>query len=465
MSTTDTHVGDWDGKCIRHHPGCASMPSRLQPLGTPIGIAPVTYVLWQQFLRFDPTDPIWPNDRYVLSAATPRPCCGRCSTSRASRPSTPTTRSGTAVAVSLDDLKHFRQLDSKAPGTPSTAGRAAWRRRPAPGDRRCHVRRHGRREPVARGAVQPRRAHALRLRRVRPGRRRLHDGGHLVGGRVVRRAPALSNLCWIYDSNRVTIEGHTDITFTEDVAARFTLTAGTSPRSRTRTTSRRSRRRSTTFAAEHERPTLILVHSHIGYGTDVEDTPKAHGEPLGVERRQGGEAVLRLARGCGVLRSEGVYEHFADGIGARGKEAREAWESAFAEYRPTHPDLADEIEQMQRRELPEGWDADIPTFPADEKGIASRDSSGQVLNALAKNMPWLLGGAADLAPSTKTRLTFDGAGDFEPGERNGRNFHFGVREHASAAIATGCRRTEAASVLVRLPDLLRLRAGRSGSPH
>jgi transketolase len=132
-----------------------------------------------------------------------------------------------------------------------------------------------------------------------------------------------------------------------------------------------------------------------------------------------------------------VYEHFAAGIGARGREAREAWEASFARYRTAYPDLADELERMQRRELPDGWDADIPTFPADEKGVASRDSSGQVLNAVAKNVPWLLGGAADLAPSTKTRLTFDGAGDFEPDDRGGRNFHFGVREHASAAIANG----------------------------
>ena len=179
------------------------------------------------------------------------------------------------------------------------------------------------------------------------------------------------------------------------------------------------------------------MHSHIGYGTDVEDTPKAHGEPLGPEGVKAAKRFYGWPEDAEFLVPEGVYEHFADGIGARGKEARESWESAFAEYRADHPDLAEEIEQMQRRELPKGWDADIPVFPADEKGIASRDSSGQVLNALAKNIPWLLGGAADLAPSTKTRLTFDGAGDFEPGERSGRNFHFGVRENASAAIANG----------------------------
>ncbi len=179
------------------------------------------------------------------------------------------------------------------------------------------------------------------------------------------------------------------------------------------------------------------MHSHIGYGTPVEDTPKAHGEPLGPEGVKAAKRFFGWPEDAQFLVPDGVYEHFAEGIGARGAEAREAWEAKFAEYRKAHPDLADEIERMQRRALPDGWDAGIPTFPADPKGLASRDSSGQVLNAVAQGVPWLVGGAADLAPSTKTRLTFDGAGDFEPADRGGRNFHFGVREHASAAIANG----------------------------
>ena len=191
------------------------------------------------------------------------------------------------------------------------------------------------------------------------------------------------------------------------------------------------------FHAENERPTLIVVHSHIGYGTDVEDTPKAHGEPLGPEGVKAAKRFFGWPEDAEFLVPDGVYAHFAEGIGARGAEAREAWQELFEQYRAAYPELADEIDRMQRRELPEGWDADIAVFPADEKGIASRDSSGQVLNAVAGRVPWLLGGAADLAPSTKTRLTFDGAGDFEPDDRAGRNFHFGVREHASAAIANG----------------------------
>jgi len=235
----------------------------------------------------------------------------------------------------------------------------------------------------------------------------------------------------------VTIEGHTDITFTEDVAARFIAYGWNVTTVSDANDLTQVEKAFHDFAAEQKRPTLIVVHSHIGYGTEVEDTPKAHGEPLGPEGVKAAKRFYGWPEDAQFLVPEGVYEHFADGIGTRGKEARESWESVFAEYRADHPDLADEVEQIQRRELPEGWDADIPVFPADEKGIASRDSSGQVLNALAKNIPWLLGGAADLAPSTKTRLTFDGAGDFEPGDRGGRNFHFGVRENVSAAIANG----------------------------
>ncbi|MBM2824167.1 MAG: transketolase, partial [Thermoleophilia bacterium] len=247
----------------------------------------------------------------------------------------------------------------------------------------------------------------------------------------------LSNLCWIYDSNRVTIEGHTDITFTEDVPARFVAYGWNVTTVSDANDLAQAEKAFHDFKSEHERPTLIVVHSHIGYGTPVEDTPKAHGEPLGPEGVKAAKRFYGWPEDAQFLVPDGVYEHFSEGIGARGKAAREAWEARFEEYRSAYPDLADEIERMQRRDLPDDWDADIPVFPADPKGIAGRDSSGQVLNAVAKRVPWLLGGAADLAPSTKTRLTFGGAGDFEPGDRSGRNFHFGVREHASAAIANG----------------------------
>jgi transketolase len=407
--------------------------------GTPIGIAPVTYTLWQRFLRFDPADPIWPNrDRYVLSSGHASALLWSMLHLTGVQAVDPDYEILGTPAVSLDDLRHFRQLDSKAPGHPEyrwTSGVEATT------------------GPLGTGVAT---SVGMAVASQWLGARYNRDGHTLFDFDVYAQAgdgcmmegisseaasfaahQRLSNLCWIYDSNRVTIEGHTDITFTEDVAARFTAYGWNVTTVSDANDLAQVEKAFHDFAAEHERPTLILVHSHIGYGTDVEDTPKAHGEPLGPEGVKAAKQFYGWPEDAEFLVPEGVYEHFADGIGARGKEARESWESAFAEYRADHPDLADEIEQMQRRELPKGWDSDIPVFPADEQGIASRDSSGQVLNALAKNIPWLLGGAADLAPSTKTRLTFDGAGDFEPGERNGRNFHFGVRENASAAIANG----------------------------
>jgi transketolase len=247
----------------------------------------------------------------------------------------------------------------------------------------------------------------------------------------------LANLCWIYDANRVTIEGHTDLTFTEDVAARFAAYGWNVTTVADANDLDASERAFRDFRAETERPTLVLVHSHIGYGTPVEDTPKAHGEPLGPDGVRAAKQFYGWPEDAQFLVPDGVVQHFEAGIGARGRSERAAWEAGFEEYRAAYPDLADEIERMQRRALPDHWDAAIPTFEPDEKGLASRDSSGQVLTAVAENVPWLVGGAADLAPSTKTHLAFDGAGDFSPEDRAGRNFHFGVREFAAAAIANG----------------------------
>ncbi len=252
----------------------------------------------------------------------------------------------------------------------------------------------------------------------------------------------LSNLCWIYDSNRVTIEGHTDITFTEDVAARFTAYGWYVTEVSDANDLEQVERAFQSAKAEHERPSLILVHSHIGYGSPVEDSPKAHGEPFGVEGVKATKRFLGLPDDIDFYAPDEVYEAFADGLGARGQAARAAWETLFDAYRAEHPGLADELERIQRRELPDGWDSALPTFPPDPKGIASRDSSSQVLNLLAQHLPWLMGGSADLSPSTKTNLTFDGAGTFQPTERGGRNLHLGIREHTSAAIANGMALTK-----------------------
>ena len=196
-----------------------------------------------------------------------------------------------------------------------------------------------------------------------------------------------------------------------------------------------------TFRAEAERPALVVVHSHIGYGSPVEDSPKAHGTPLGVEGVRATKRFFGLPEDDFYVPDD-VYDRFASGIGARGRAAREEWEATFERYRKQYPELADEVERIQRRDLPEGWEEALPVFPPDPKGLASRDSSGQVLNAVAQVVPWLVGGSADLSPSTKTRLVFDGAGDFQPGQQGGRNLHFGIREHASAAVANGMALTK-----------------------
>jgi transketolase len=407
--------------------------------GTPIGIAPLTYLLWQRFLRFDPADPIWPNrDRYVLSSGHASALLwSMLHLTRVQAVDSDYEVLG-RPAVLLDDLKRFRQLDSRAPGHPEYRWTSGVETTTGPLG-----------AGVATSVGMAVASRWLGTRYNRDGYAlfdfdvyaQAGDGCMMEG--VASEAASfaayqrLSNLCWIYDSNRVTIEGHTDITFTEDVAARFTAYGWNVTSVPDANDVDELDRAFHDFKAEHSRPTLIVVHSHIGYGTPVEDSPKAHGEPLGPEGVKATKRFLGWPEDAEFLVPDGVYEHFADGVGARGRQAHEAWEATLEEYRASHPGLADEIEQMQRRELPDGWDAEIPTFPADAKGVATRDSSGKVLNAVARHVPWLLGGAADLAPSTKTRLTFDGAGDLGPDDRSGRNFHFGIREHAAASIANG----------------------------
>jgi transketolase len=341
-------------------------------------------------------------------------------------------------AVSLDDLKRFRQLGSKCPGHPEYRWTSGVETTSGPLG-----------QGVATSVGMAVASQWLGARYNRGGftlfdfdvYAQAGDGCMMEGISSEAASFAahqrLSNLCWIYDSNRVTIEGHTDLTFTEDVAARFAAYGWNVTTIADANDLDAAARAFDDFKAEDERPTLVLVHSHIGYGTPVEDTPKAHGEPLGPEGVTEAKRFYGWPEDADFLVPDGVVEHFAEGIGARGREAREAWEAGFEKYRAAFPELADEVERIQRRELPDDWDTSLAAFPADEKGIASRDSSGRALNGVAQHVPWVIGGAADLAPSTKTRLTFDGAGDFTPDDRSGRNFHFGVREFASAAIANG----------------------------
>ncbi|HJU16271.1 MAG TPA: transketolase [Stellaceae bacterium] len=408
--------------------------------GTPMAMAPVVYTLWQEFLRFDPQDPIWPNrDRFVLSAGHASALLyAMLHLTGVKAVDEQYERLGTP-SVALDDLKRFRQLDSKCPGHPEYHWTSGVETTTGPLG-----------QGVATSVGMAIAADWLAKYFNRPDfplfDYRVYalcgDGCMMEG--VSSEAASLAghlrlgNLCWIYDSNHITIEGNTALAFSEDVAARFlaygwhVLRVGdANDRERIAEALRRARQAA-------DRPTLVIVESHIGYGAPhKEDTSGAHGEPLGEEE------VRLTKRGYGwpedakFLVPDGVYAHFAEGIGARSRKLREEWLALFERYRRVHPELADQCERMQRRDLPEGWDRDIPTFPPDPKGIASRDSSGQVLNAIAPRLPWLLGGAADLAPSTKTRMTFSGAGDFSAEEHGGRNLHFGIREHAMGSICNG----------------------------
>jgi transketolase len=412
--------------------------------GTPLGIAPVTYTLWQRFLRFDPVDPIWPNrDRFVLSAGHASALLWSLLHLARVRSVDPDYEVLGTPAVGLDDLKSFRQLGSHCPGHPEyrwTSGVEATT------------------GPLGQGvatSVGMAIAGQWLAARYNTGDFTMFDfdvyaqagDGCMMEGIASEAASLaghlqLANLCWIYDSNRVTIEGHTSIAFTEDVAARFIGYGWNVTTIADANDMGQVARALHSFTSETERPTLVLVHSHIGYGSPVEDTPKAHGEPFGAAGVQATKRFLGMPADADFYVPDSVYAHFAQGIGARGAAARAAWEAKLEAYRGVHPLLAAEIDQMQHRTLPDGWEAALPTFPPDAKGIASRDSSGQVLNAVAQAVPWLVGGSADLSPSTKTHLAFEGAGDFQPGSRLGRNLHFGVREHASAAVASGLALTK-----------------------
>src|SRR5262249_31008755 len=248
----------------------------------------------------------------------------------------------------------------------------------------------------------------------------------------------LDNLSWVYDNNHITIEGKTRITFTEDVEARFLAYNWNVLRVGNANDLERIDHAFETFRKTKDRPTLIVLDSHIGYGSPhKQDTAAAHGEPLGDDEVRLCKRAYGWPEDAKFLVPDGVYEHFAAGIGARGAKARQEWTELFTAYRAKFPDCTTEIEQMQRRELPAGWDRNLPVFLSDPKGIAGRDASSKALNILAQNIPWFLGGSADLGPSNKTTLTYEGAGDFEPDNRGGRNLHFGIRAHAMAAPGNG----------------------------
>jgi transketolase len=409
--------------------------------GTPVAMAPVAYCLWQRFLRFDPSDPIWPNrDRFVLSAGHASMLLYSLLHLTHVRAVNHEYEQLGELSVPLDQIKLFRQLDSKCPGHPEYRWTSGVETTTGP---------LGQGAATSVGMAISSRWLAAHFNRpefemINFDVYALLGDGCMMEGISSEAASlaghlGLSNLCWIYDNNKITIEGNTALAFTEDVATRFIGYGWNVTRVGDANDLAMLERAFHTFKKTTDRPTLIIVDSHIAYGVPgKQDTHGAHGEPLGEEAIRGAKRNYGWPdENAKFLVPAGVYETFQKGIGQRGKQLRDAWFEKIKAYKAKYPDLADQLERMQKRQLPVGWDKNLPVYPTDPKGKASRDTSGEVLNVLAKNVPWLIGGAADLAPSTKTRLTFKEAGDFEAETYGGRNFHFGIREHAMGAILNG----------------------------
>ena len=408
--------------------------------GTPMALAPVIYTLWQRFLRFDPEDPIWPNrDRFVLSNGHASMLLYAMLHLTGVKAVDAEYRPLGEPAVTLDDIKRFREIDSKCPGHPEYHVTTGVETTTGPLGQGCAtsvgmaiaerwLAKHFNRPdfPVFDYAIYAMCGDGDMMEGVTSEAASL--AGHLM----------LGNLCWIYDSNEVTIEGRTDLAFSDDVAARFLAYGWNVTRVGDANDEERVAEAIEEFQRTKDVPTLIIVESHIGYGAPHKhDTSAAHGEPLGVEEIRLAKRSYGWPEDAKFLVPDGVREHFSAGIGQRGNDLRADWLTLIEAYRAKHPDLFKQLEQIQRRDLPRGWDADLPSFAADSKGLASRESSAKVLNAIAPHYPWLMGGAADLSPSTKTNLTFETAGDFEANSYGGRNLHFGIREHAMGAIVNG----------------------------
>lgn len=407
--------------------------------GTPMALAPVAYTLWQEILRFDPEDPIWPDrDRFILSAGHASMLLYSLLHLSGVKAVNPAYEVLGSEAVSLDDIRRFRQLDSRTPGHPEYRWTSGVE---------CTAGPLGQGFATSVGMAMAQRWLAARFNR--PGYKLFDHQVYALGGDgclmegVSAEAASLAghqrlgNLCWIYDNNRITIEGSTELAFSEDVATRFMAYGWTVSRvSDANDTA--MLRRALELARGSARPTLIIVDSHIGWGAPhKQDSPAAHGEPLGAEE-------IRLTKQAYGWPSEAEFHvpdevrgRFDAGIRRRGRALRNEWFALFERYAKEYPVQADEVRRLSKRSLPEAWDKDWPAFPADDRGLAGRDASAKVLNEAARRIPWLIGGSADLAPSTKTRLVFEGAGDFSPEDPTGRNLHFGVREHAMTAILNG----------------------------
>lgn len=408
--------------------------------GAPMGLAPAIYCLWQQFLRYDPADPTWLNrDRFVLSnghASMLLYAMLHLAEVRQVDENGKLTRN---LSVSMEDIKHFRQLGSRTPGHPESHITTGVEVTTGP---------LGQGVGNSVGMAIAGKWQAATFNK--PGFEIFNfnvytmcsDGDLMegIGGEAASLAGhlKLSNLCWIYDHNSVTLDGPANWSFSEDVATRFVGYGWNVTRVSDANDLEMIARAFETFQKTSDRPTLIILDSHIGYGSPhKQDSNSSHGEPLGEEEVKLVKKFYGWPTDAKFLVPDGVREHFRDTIGKRGEELRARWTRVFAEYSNKFPELSKRLSQMQHHELPAGWDEGAPTFPADAKGLATRESSGKVLTAFAQKIPWLIGGSADLATSNKTTLKFDGAGDFQAGNYAGRNLHFGVREHAMGASVNG----------------------------
>jgi transketolase len=408
--------------------------------GAPMGLAPVTYCLWQQILRYDPADPTWLNrDRFVLSNGHASMLLYAMLYLAEVRRVGPDGKISDELSVPMEEIRRFRQLGSRTPGHPESHLTTGVETTTGP---------LGQGVGNSVGIAIASRWQAANFNR--PGFEifdynvyaMCSDGDLMegIGGEAASLAGhlKLSNLCWIYDNNHITLDGPASLSFSEDVATRFVGYGWNVTRVADANDLRMLARGFQTFHETADRPTLIMVDSHIGYGSPHKhDTNEAHGEPLGPEEVKLTKDFYGWPDDAKFLVPDGVREHFREGIGQRGHDLHAEWSRLFAEYSQKFPDLAERLHSMQHRDLPAGWDKNFPTFPADAKGVATRESSSKVLNVLAQNVPWLIGGSADLATSNKTTLKFDGAGDFEAGSYGGRNLHFGIREHVMGASVNG----------------------------
>ena len=408
--------------------------------GAPMGLAPVAYTLWQDYLRYDPEQPLWPDrDRFVLSAGHASMLLySLLHLTRVSQVDDDGRGTG-EPELPLDQLKRFRQLGSLTPGHPESHITTGVEMTTGP---------LGQGVATTVGMAIAAKWKAARYNRpdFELYRQRVFaicSDGDLMEGVSAEAASLaghqkLDNLCWLYDANSISIDGETDLAFTENVRQRFESYGWKVIDVLDANDIAALRGALEGFEAENHAPTLIIIRSHIGYGApNKQDKASAHGEPLGEDEARGAKRAYDWPEDAEFLVPDGVYEHFAAGIGARGARLSAEWETQLAAYREQHPETAQELEALEAGELPARWDDELPVFEADEKGVATRKASAKVLGAIAPRVPWLVAGSADLTDSNSIRLPEQAGGIFAPGNRDGRQVYYGVREHGAAAAANG----------------------------